>query len=65
MELRPVVCQRVTPDGEPVDVDEYHCPPSQKPESERPCNVSACPEVKIKEKQMKFIQINKLDKVRF
>ncbi|CAG5116554.1 unnamed protein product, partial [Candidula unifasciata] len=64
VELRPVVCQRVTTDGEPVDVDEYHCPPGEKPEAERPCNVTACPEVQIKEKHMKFFQINKLDKVR-
>ncbi|XP_035828509.1 ADAMTS-like protein 1 [Aplysia californica] len=64
VQLRPVVCQRVTPDGEPVDVDEYHCPPSERPESDRPCNLTACPEVRIKQKKMKFFQVNKLDKVR-
>ncbi|KAH9494936.1 Protein madd-4 [Bulinus truncatus] len=64
IELRPVVCQRITQDGDPIDVDEYHCPPTEKPEAERVCNISACPELKIQEKKIKFFQINKMDKVR-
>ncbi|KAK3799071.1 hypothetical protein RRG08_051354 [Elysia crispata] len=62
--LRPVVCQRVSPDGEPVDVDEYNCPPSERPVGEKQCNLSACPAVRIKQRPMKFIQINKIRKVR-
>ena len=46
-----------------MDVDEYHCPPSEKPKSEKQCNMTSCPEVKIKAKRMKFFQVNKLDKV--
>ncbi|XP_013096566.2 ADAMTS-like protein 3 isoform X1 [Biomphalaria glabrata] len=64
IELRPVVCQRITQDGDPLDVDEYHCPPTERPEAERICNMSACPELKIKELQMKFFQMNPMDKVR-
>lgn len=64
VELRPVVCQRVSPDGQPVDVDEYNCPPSERPQGERQCNQGACPEIKIKQRPMKFIQINKIRKVR-
>ncbi|GFO13582.1 A disintegrin and metalloproteinase with thrombospondin motifs 16 [Plakobranchus ocellatus] len=64
VELRPVVCQRVSPVGEPVDVDEDNCPPSERPHGERSCNRSACPEIRIKERPMKFIQINKIKKVR-
>ncbi|CAL1528734.1 unnamed protein product [Lymnaea stagnalis] len=64
VELRPVVCQRVTHASEPVDVNEYHCPPTEKPASERLCNVSACPELKIKVKHMTFFQINLVEQVR-
>ncbi|XP_070177098.1 protein madd-4-like [Littorina saxatilis] len=64
LQLRPVVCQRVSRDGTPVDVDDYHCPPTERPPSERACNETACPTVRIKRHSMKFFQLNKMDRVR-
>jgi len=59
-----VVCQRVSRDGNPIDVDDYHCPPTERPPSERTCNEGACPTVRIRRQSMKFFQLNKMDKVR-
>ncbi|XP_025078114.1 ADAMTS-like protein 1 isoform X1 [Pomacea canaliculata] len=64
VQLRPVVCQRVTADGTPTDVDEYHCPPTEKPVSELACNESPCPIVRIKRQTLRFFQLNKMERVR-
>ncbi|XP_076443414.1 protein madd-4-like [Babylonia areolata] len=64
VELRPVVCQRVSRDGTPIDVDEYLCPPTQRPPSERPCKERECPKVRIKRQSIRFFQLNKMDRVR-
>ncbi|XP_076465390.1 protein madd-4-like [Babylonia areolata] len=64
VQLRPVVCQRVSRDGTPIDVDFSHCPPSERPPAARPCEVQACPTVRIRRKTMTFFQLNKMDKVR-
>ncbi|KAK7484024.1 hypothetical protein BaRGS_00024759, partial [Batillaria attramentaria] len=64
VQLRPVVCQRVSRDGVPIDVDGYHCPPTEKPESERACNEGTCPTIRIKRQTMRFFQLNKMNKVR-
>lgn len=63
-QLRPVVCQRVSRDGTPIDVDDYHCPPTERPPSEQVCSEGDCPVVRIKRRSMKFFQLNKMDKVR-
>nr|KAG5689494.1 hypothetical protein BaRGS_000600 [Batillaria attramentaria] len=56
--------ERVSRDGVPIDVDGYHCPPTEKPESERACNEGTCPTIRIKRQTMRFFQLNKMNKVR-
>ncbi|KAL8616635.1 hypothetical protein ACOMHN_031617 [Nucella lapillus] len=64
VELRPVVCQRVSRDGTPIDVDRYLCPPTQRPPSERPCTERECPRVRIRRQSIRFFQLNKMNRVR-
>lgn len=46
-----------------MDVDEYNCPPTEKPQAEQPCDLGKCPTIQIKQQSMRFFQLNKMDKV--
>ncbi|XP_071086496.1 protein madd-4-like isoform X1 [Haliotis cracherodii] len=61
---RKVTCQRKSAEERTTLVNYMECRPSDRPHSEKPCNLSVCPEIRIKEQQLRFFQLNKMKKVR-
>ncbi|KAL4227272.1 ADAMTS-like protein 3 [Mactra antiquata] len=63
LRVRPPLCQRVK-NGKLSNVSYSDCDINLKPETEMECNMTKCPDPEIKTKYVKFVQFNKIKRLK-